>query len=243
MNSNHWLKPAWPAPVNVHAATTLRTGGVSQGDFASFNLAMHVGDDPAAVTQNRRLLRDHLDLPAEPVWLNQIHSNIAVEAVAGMPLTQADASYTAQPGVVCVVMTADCLPLLVCSQDGKEIAAIHAGWRGLLDGVIDNTVAAFREQALMVWLGPAIGPEQFEVGEEVRAAFVARSSDYASGFKPINQHKWLANIYRLARINLAKLNISEVYGGGFCSVTDRERFFSFRRDKNTGRMATLIWRD
>jgi YfiH family protein len=242
MTSN-WLKPDWPAPVNVHAAVTLRTGGVSQGNYASLNPAQHVGDDPAAVDQNRRIIKEMLALPSEPVWLNQIHSNVAVEAIPGMALTQADASYSTQAGVVCAVMTADCLPLLVCSQNGMEIAAIHAGWRGLLDGVIDNTVAILRHKELMVWLGPAIGPEQFEVGEEVRAAFVAKSSDYASGFKPINQNKWLADIYHLARINLAKLNISDVYGGGFCTVTDQERFYSYRRDRHTGRMTALIWRD
>jgi YfiH family protein len=240
---SNWLKPDWPAPVIVHAAVTLRTGGVSQGNYASLNPAQHVGDDPAAVDQNRRIIKEMLALPSEPVWLNQIHSNVGVEAIPGMALTQADASYSTQAGVVCAVMTADCLPLLVCSQDGMEIAAIHAGWRGLLDGVIDNTVAALRHKELMVWLGPAIGPEQFEVGEEVRAAFVASSSDYASGFKPINQNKWLADIYHLARINLAKQNISDIYGGGFCTVTDQERFYSYRRDRYTGRMAALIWRD
>lgn len=243
MNGKHWLKPDWPAPANVHAATTLRTGGRSRGNYASLNLALHVGDEESSVVQNRCLIKEMLHLPSEPAWLNQVHSNLAVEAVPDMPLTQADASYTAQSGVVCAVMTADCLPLLICSKDGKDIAAIHAGWRGLLDGVIDNTVTALRSTKLMAWLGPAIGPGQFEVGDEVRIAFVAKSPDYAAGFKRHGNGKWLADIYQLARINLAKFGITQTYGSNFCTYTDKERFYSYRRDKVTGRMAALIWRD
>ncbi|MEQ1543889.1 peptidoglycan editing factor PgeF [Methyloglobulus sp.] len=241
--NKHWLQPDWPAPANIHAATTLRTGGVSQDDYASLNPATHVGDSPELVSQNRHIIKTLLDLPSEPVWLNQIHSNLAVKATRTETLPQADASYTNQPNVVCVVMTADCLPLLVCAADGSEIAAIHAGWRGLLDGVIDNTIAALQSRDVLVWLGPAIGPDSFEVGDEVRAAYVAKSAEYASAFKQKNQGKWLADIYQLARINLAALGISKIYGGDFCTVTDQERFYSYRRDKDTGRMATLIWRD
>lgn len=243
MTSKLWLKPEWPAPANVHAATTCRSGGFSQGCYASLNLARHVGDDATAVSQNRALLSKLLGLPAEPSWLSQIHSAIAVEASHNMPLMEADASYTAQTGVVCVVMTADCLPVLLCSQDGAEIAAIHAGWRGLLDGIIDNTVKAMQKRDMMAWLGPAIGPNCFEVGDEVRAAFVARSREFQPGFAEGRKGKWLADIYRLARINLAQCGITRVYGGDFCTVTEKDKFFSFRRDKTTGRMATLIWRD
>jgi polyphenol oxidase len=244
MNPNmHWLQADWPAPANIHAATTLRTGGVSPGEYSSLNPATHVGDNPDLVSQNKRIIKTMLNLPSEPVWLNQTHSNRAIKAITTDTPQQADASYTDQSGVVCAVMTADCLPLLVCSGDGTEIAAIHAGWRGLLDGVIDNTIAALQSRDVLVWFGPAIGSERFEVGDEVRAAYVAKSTEYASAFKQKNQDKWLADIYQLARINLAFLGITKVFGGGFCTVTDEKRFYSFRRDKVTGRMATLIWRD
>jgi polyphenol oxidase len=241
--NNHCLQPDWPAPANIHAATTLSTGGVSAGEYSSLNPATHVGDNPDLVSQNRHIIKTMLNLPSEPVWLNQTHSNRVVKAIATDIPQQADASYTDQSGVVCAVMTADCLPLLVCSTDGSEIAAIHAGWRGLLDGVIDSTIAAMQNKDLLVWLGPAIGSERFEVGDEVYAAFIAKSAEYAAAFKQKNQGKWLADIYHLARINLAFLGITKVFGGGFCTVTDEKRFYSYRRDQVTGRMATLIWRD
>ncbi len=207
------------------------------------NPANHVGDDSASVQRNRDILRTSLHLPSEPVWLNQTHSNIAVKAALTPQPLQADASYTDAAGVVCAVLTADCLPLLACSKDGTKIAAIHAGWRGLLNGIIDNTIAALQTHQLSIWLGPAIGPDQFEVGGEVRDMFVSRSQDYAAAFRPQPSDKWLADIYRLARINLHKLGITEIYGGGLCTVTDKDCFFSYRRDNITGRMATLIWRD
>jgi len=236
------LLPDWPAPNGVHAATTLRAGGVSTGPYASLNPASHVGDDIEAVLQNRRLLRAKLALPAEPVWLAQVHGNRVVKAEAASP-PPADASYTEAPGVVCAVLTADCLPLLFCSLDGRRIAAAHAGWRGLLDGIIRNTVTALGEGELLVWLGPAIGPDAFEVGEEVRAAFVQKSPFYAEAFKPKAGGKWLADIYELARIELKAVGVTKIYGGRFCTVTEQDRFFSYRRDTVTGRMATLIWRD
>ncbi|MGZ5043897.1 MAG: peptidoglycan editing factor PgeF [Methylobacter sp.] len=239
----HWLAPDWPAPANIHAATTLRTGGVSCGAYASLNPAMHVGDDADPVKQNRRIIKELLGLPGDPVWLEQIHSNRAVPAIIAEPLQQADASYTAEPGVVCAVMTADCLPLLVCAADGSEVAAIHAGWRGLLAGVIGNTLKAMQSNDLLVWLGPAIGPDCFEVGAEVRDAFLEKSAAFITAFKQQDNGKWLADIYQLARIDLAMLGIDKVYGGGFCTVTEHERFYSYRRDKQTGRMATLIWRE
>lgn len=241
--AEHFLFPDWPAPACVHAATTLRTGGVSRGPYTSLNPALHVGDDREAVMQNRRLIRDRLALPSEPVWLEQIHGNKVVKAgpMSGVP--QADASYTGEPGLVCAVLTADCLPLLLCSMDGVLVAAVHAGWRGLLDGVIRNTVAALDRTDLLAWLGPAIGPDRFEVGEEVRAAFMQKSSAFAEAFKPQANGKWLADIYRLARIDLNMLSVTNIYGGRFCTVTEQDRFYSYRRDTVTGRMATLIWRD
>ncbi len=242
-NNQHWLQPDWPAPANIHAATTLRTGGVSAGEYDSLNPASHVGDNQYLVNQNRLIIRTMLNLPSEPVWLNQTHSNRAVRAENSPTPLNADASFTDQAGVVCTVMTADCLPLLACATDGSEIAAIHAGWRGLLDGIIDNTIASLKNTDLLFWLGPAIGSEQFEVGDEVRSAFLEKSEDYEPAFKKHSQEKWLADIYELARINLVTLGIKNIYGGQFCTVTDKERFYSYRRDKNTGRMATLIWRD
>lgn len=237
-----WLTPEWPAPANIHAATTLRVGGVSCGVYSSLNPAMHVGDDTDLVKQNRQIIKDLLGLPGDPVWLDQIHSNRAVQAVTTEPLQQADASYTAESGIVCAVMTADCLPLLVCSADGSQVAAIHGGWRGLLTGVIGNTVSAMQDSDLLVWLGPAIGSDCFEVGAEVRDAFLEKSAAFLSAFKPQSNGKWLADIYQLARIDLGMLGIDKVYGGGFCTGTEQERFYSYRRDKQTGRMATLIWR-
>lgn len=240
----HWLTPDWPAPANVHAATTLRSGGISCGAYTSLNPAMHVGDDVGVVKQNRQTIKESLGLPGDPVWLDQIHSNRAVPAVTTESLQQADASYTAESGVVCAVLTADCLPLLVCAVDGSWVAAIHAGWRGLLAGVIGNTVSAMQNSDLLVWLGPAIGPDCFEVGAEVRDAFLQKSAAFSTAFKPQNNGKWLADIYQLARIDLAMMGLNiKVYGGGFCTVTEQERFYSYRRDKQTGRMATLIWRE
>lgn len=241
--SNHYLLPDWPAPANIHAATTLRTGGVSSGAYASLNMALHVGDNPDQVQQNRQILKTMLGLPAEPVWLEQIHSDRVVRPVNNRSLEPADAGYTDEAGVVLAVMTADCLPLLVCSADGGQVAAIHAGWRGLLAGIIGNTVGLFGHKELMVWLGPAIGPDCFEVGAEVRDAFLQKSPQSVNAFIPGKNGKWLANIYQLARNELAALGITCVYGGNFCTVSDHRRFYSYRRKNITGRMATLIWRE
>lgn len=240
--NKHWLIPDWPAPANIHAATTLRTGGVSSGAYNSLNLAAHVGDEPEYVRENRLRIKDWLALSAEPVWLEQIHSNIAIDAGLASSLQQADASYTDKTDVVCVVMTADCLPLLICSTDGKKIAAIHAGWKGLLAGIISNTLAALKTTDVLVWLGPAIGASCFEVGAEVQEAFVTKFPAFAAGFVQTSEHKYLADIYQLARIELATRGVHAVYGGDFCTFTDKERFYSYRRDAQTGRMATLIWR-
>ena len=244
MNKNkHWITPDWPAPKNVHAATTLRTGGVSTGAFNSLNPAGHVGDDEEAVKQNRAIIKTMLTLPSEPVWLNQTHSNCVAHASTADALTHADASYTNQSSTVCAVMTADCLPLLVCAQDGTQVAAIHAGWRGLQTGIISRTLAAMQTKEVLVWLGPAIGPDCFEVGNDVYEAFSEKSNTYKSAFKMQNNGKWLADIYQIARIELAALDVTRIYGGDYCTFTDKPRFFSYRRDQKTGRMTTLIWMD
>ncbi len=241
-NAPHWILPNWDAPANIHAAMTLRTVGVSTGVYDSFNLATHVGDDTLRVLENRRLLKERLMLPNEPVWLEQVHSDIVIDATRAIGSPRADASFADKVGVVCAVMTADCLPVLICTRDGQKIAAIHAGWKGLLAGIISNTLTALASHDVLVWLGAAIGASCFEVGADVRAAFVAKSGLFAAGFVQTSADKYLADIYQLARIELAMRDVHAVYGGDFCTVTDKERFYSYRRDTQTGRMATLIWR-
>lgn len=241
-NSNLFLTPHWDAPNHIHAAMTLRNGGVSKPPFASLNPATHVGDDLKAVAANRLIIKELLALPAEPVWLEQSHSNRVI--CADQPLdNHADASFTTQAGVVCVVLTADCLPLLFCSEDGEKIAAVHAGWRGLLNGIIRQTVSTLQTNRLLVWLAPAIGANCFEVGSEVREAFIAKNTQFTHAFVAYSAEKWLADIYQLARIELLELGITKIYGGEFCTMTDAQRFYSYRRDAQTGRMATLIWKD
>jgi YfiH family protein len=236
------LIPDWPAPANVRALQTTRHGGISEAPYNTFNLGDHVGDTPLTVARNRQLLSALL--PSEPVWLQQVHGTTVINAAQANCLPQGDASYTTHRDTVCVVMTADCLPVLLCDEHGSVVAAAHAGWRGLCDGVIEATVHAMNvpPATLMAWLGPAIGPQAFEVGDEVRDAFLAQQPQAQAAFVPGNAHgKWLADIYLLARQRLAALGIERVYGGGFCTHTDRERFFSYRRDGQTGRMATFIW--
>jgi YfiH family protein len=240
--SGFWIEPEWPVPPGVRAASTLRRGGVSKGPYHGLNLGAHVGDEPSRVAENRRRLRDALNLLAEPVWLNQIHGTQVVRADA-LSDRSADAAFTHDTGVVCAVMTADCLPVLLCSKEGDRVAAVHAGWKGLAAGVIEAAIESLGEGNLMAWLGPAIGQDAFEVGDEVREAFVRKRSAFAAAFRETEDAKWLADLYRLARIVLNDVGISEIYGGGFCTFSNAEDFFSYRRDRVTGRMATLIWRE
>lgn len=233
--------PDWPAPKSVRALTTTRTGGVSLPPYESLNLGDHVGDTPDAVAENRRLLCEYLELPTEPRWLSQVHGTHCCDAATVQTPMEADAQFADQPGVVCAVLTADCLPLLLCDAAAERVAAVHAGWRGLLEGVIENSVQAMGGQEVMAWLGPAIGPAAFEVGEEVRAAFVGRDSAAAEAFIPAGGDKWLADIYQLARQRLAASGVTRVYGGDLCTFSDSERFYSYRRDGQTGRIASLIW--
>lgn len=238
----HCLIPDWPAPKNVRALQTTRQGGVSAAPYASLNLGDHVGDAPLMVAKNRMLLEPLL--PSEPVWLKQVHGTTVVDAAHTSCLPVGDASVSAHAGAVCVVMTADCLPVLLCDEAGSVVGAAHAGWRGLCDGVIEATVRAMNQppQSLMAWLGPAIGPQAFEVGAEVRAAFVTHQPEAASAFVATGaEEKYLADICQLARLRLAALGVTSIYGGGLCTYTDSERFFSYRRDGVTGRMGTFIW--
>jgi len=240
----NWIKPDWPLPPHVHAAVTLRTGGGSTGAYAALNPADHVNDDPGHVAANRQIIKDMLRLPAEPVWLEQVHGTRVVKADQVETPEQADASFTDRPGIVCAVLTADCLPVLFCGDRGGVIAAAHAGWRGLQAGIIAQTIQAMNCREVQAWLGPAIGPDRFEVGDEVRAAFVGANPAAATAFRGTGTGKWLADIYRLARITLAELGVRRIYGGGYCTVSDPQRFYSYRRDgAATGRMASLIWSD
>lgn len=240
------LIPDWPAPSRVRAVSTTRHGGVSAPPFDRLNLAGHVGDDPACVAENRRRLAVALGYAQQPAWLEQVHgctvASAATASQAATPVT-ADAAWTAAPGQPCVVLTADCLPVLLCNQAGTLAAAAHAGWRGLAGGVLAVTVACLAETPgqLLAWLGPAIGPTAFEVGPEVREAFLALDADNAAGFQPSPAGRWLADLYALARRQLHGLGIRAVYGGGFCTYQESERFFSYRRQTQTGRMASLIW--
>lgn len=245
LSSLDLIVPEWPAPANVMAFQTTRTGGVSQVPYNSFNLGAHVGDDPVHVARNRQMLS--AVLPSEPVWLRQVHGVEVVNAANTSCEPVADAAYTYIPHTVCTVMTADCLPVLLCDRKGSVVAAAHAGWRGLCEGVIEATVRAMAiaPDQLMAWLGPAIGPECFEVGAEVRAAFIAVQPNAALAFTPHTTDKWLADLYLLARQRLEAAGIKAIYGGNintdFCTYRDKSRFFSYRRDGTTGRMASLIW--
>jgi len=273
-----WIIPDWPTPPRVRACMTTRAGGIGRAPYDSFNTATHVGDDPATVAENRRLLRQ--DLPNEPLWLNQVHG-LRVFKLVPPPLEkgaredssegdtaharqsppsslfqrgeitpEADACMTRELNQVCVVQTADCLPVLFCDEAGTVVGAAHAGWRGLAGGVLEETVKAMgvQPERILAWFGAAIGPEAFEVGEEVREAFVSRHALAGVAFRPALPgtldevpRKWLADIYALARIRLAAVGVERVYGGGLCTFKDQARFFSYRREPTTGRMASLIW--
>ncbi len=240
----NWIEADWPVPPGIHAAVTLRSGGNSSAPYQGFNLAKHVNDKAEHVAANRKQLKASLQLPGDPVWLNQVHGDTVVKADQTDAGIEADAAYTDQANTVCAVMTADCLPVLMVSADGQRVAAIHAGWRGLLAGVIENTVIQMQAENGWAWLGPAICPRCFEVGAEVRVAFVQNNSAYTSAFSAQGvDNKYLMDIFQLARMKLQQLGVKQIFGGKDCTVCDRERFFSYRRDGETGRMASLIWRD
>jgi len=235
-----WLVPDWPAPARVQARVTTREGGVSAAPFDAFNLGDHVGDEPAAVAENRRRL--HSRIGCRPAWLRQVHGTLVVPADPAQ-VPEADASWTDRLDIACAILTADCLPVLFCDRAGTRVAAAHAGWRGLAGGVLEATLDALgvAPEELLVWLGPAIGPAAFEVGAEVRAAFLERHPQAAPAFAASrNPGRFMADLYRLARIRLAARGVEAVYGGGFCTFSD-PRFYSYRRTPRTGRFASLIW--
>jgi hypothetical protein len=226
----------------VRAAVTTRAGGISLAPFATLNLAHHVGDSRAAVAENRRRVDQALGLPAQPYWLRQVHGT-RVARVTETLLPEADAAVAFEPGQVCAVLTADCLPVFLADASGTRVGIAHAGWRGLVNGVIEATVSrlACHASELVAWLGPAIGPEAFEVGEEVREAFVAAAPQANGCFVPSPRGRWLADLYSLARQRLEAAGVRQVHGGGLCTYADSGRFFSYRRDGECGRMASLIW--
>ena len=239
---NESYVPEWEIPANVRALQTTRMGGVSRAPWDGFNLGDHVGDVPEAVAANRALLRRKL--PGDPFWLKQVHGTVAVDVDKWPKINQGDAAYSRQPGHVCAVMTADCLPVLFCDRQGLLVAAAHAGWRGLLAGVLESAVGAMQVVPgnILAWLGPAIGPAHFEVGGEVRDAFVAGDPAASLAFAPrAADGKWLCDIYLLARQRLRRMGVTAISGGDACTVSDGDRFFSYRRDGVTGRMASLIW--
>ncbi len=240
--TENWIQPDWTVPAQVRAVSTTRVGGVSGGPYASLNLGDHVGDDLTAVQANRDRLVDQLHLPRAPSWLTQVHGTTVVDAAA-VGAVEADAAVCFGPGGVAAVMTADCLPLLLSNRAGTVVGAAHAGWRGLQAGVIEATIAKMgcAGEELLVWLGPAIGPTAFEVGDEVRAAFMAHDPRAASAFVAHGDGHWLADIYTLARQRLSACGVQQVSGGDRCTYTEREQFFSYRRDGVCGRMASLIW--
>ncbi|MCP2005939.1 UNVERIFIED_ORG: YfiH family protein [Buttiauxella agrestis ATCC 33320] len=235
--------PHWPLPEGVAACSSTRIGGVSQPPYDSLNLGAHCGDNLDDVEENRRMFYSTAGLPSKPVWLEQVHGTDVLKLTGEPYLSKrADASYSATAGTVCAVMTADCLPVLFCNKAGTEVAAAHAGWRGLCEGVIEETVACFKDapENIMAWLGPAIGPNAFEVGPEVREAFMAKDIHADSAFRPSGE-KYIADIYTLARQRLSAVGINHVYGGDRCTYSEAGDFFSYRRDRTTGRMASFIW--
>ena len=238
------IEPDWPAPPHVRAWTTTRDGGVSKGCYASLNLGIHVGDQTDHVLANRKRLYETFKLPSEPKWLLQEHGIVAVDAAEITPDQKAaDIGYTRKSETICAVMTADCLPVLLTDRQGHWVSAVHGGWRGLLSGVLEAAIQQYdgETKELLAWLGPAIGPEVFEVGSEVHSAFINHYPECGSVFTPLSNGKFLLNLYSLARHIFTRLAVCHVYGGEYCTYTESERFFSYRRDGTSGRMASLIW--
>jgi YfiH family protein len=240
-----WIEPDWPAPPGVRLISTLRTGGVSEGRYSSLNLGDHVEDDASRVAENRRLLKNSALLPAEPSWLKQVHGVAVADLDEPKDVQAADASVTRHVGRVCAILTADCLPVMLAARSGEAIGAVHAGWRGLAAGVIESAVGslALPGEQLQAWLGPSIGPEHFEVGAEVRETFVFADETAELAFRPNARGRFEADLRVLARQRLERLGIRHIYGGEECTYADPERLFSHRRDGQTGRQATLIWRE
>lgn len=240
MNPN-WIKPNWLAPQSICAIVTTRHGGTSHQPYDSLNLGDHVGDNPEHVRQNRRILNAYL--PNEPHWLQQVHGTTVLHTHQPAQCNIADGVISRVSGQVCAILTADCLPVLFCTQDASVVGAAHAGWRGLAAGILEQTVSnmAHPPEKIIAWLGPAIGPNSFEVGDEVRQLFVQNQAHAITAFRKTRSGKWLADLYQLARLALNEIGVTQIYGGGLDTYSDPNRFYSYRRDGVTGRMASLIW--
>tara|TARA_R110002050_G_scaffold9504_1_gene32898 strand:- start:40096 stop:40839 length:744 start_codon:yes stop_codon:yes gene_type:complete len=243
MTTDSLIFPDWPAPKTIKALSTTRQGGFSLPPYDGFNLGTHVGDNPNTVIKNRDYLIDIAQLPESPRWLNQIHGTRVINSHDWQFNIDADAIVSEEKDQLCTIMTADCLPLLLCNKQGTAVAAIHAGWRGLAAGIIEKTIAELRcaPQDILVWLGPAIGPNQFEVGHDVYQTFTHYSAEARQAFQQTDATHYLADIYFLARQRLSALGIHAVFGGDLCTASDQHHFFSYRRDDITGRMASMIW--
>jgi len=240
-----WIEPEWPAPAGVRALATTRAGGHSRGPRAGLNLGLGCGDDPARVLANRALLERSLGLPRPPLWLHQVHGARVVQAESGVAgAARADGCVAARPGLVCAVLSADCLPVLLCARDGSRVGAVHAGWRGLAAGVLEAAIAAIAlpPARLLAWIGPAIGAEAYRVGPEVRAALLRGHPECAAAFRPAGARRWHCDLVRAARLRLAGAGLTAVFGGHWCTASDPARFYSHRRDPRSGRSAALIWR-
>lgn len=238
-----FIVPDWPAPTQVKALTTTRHGGVSLAPYDSLNLGDHVGDQSENVEQNRQRLTQMVPLPEPPHWLSQCHGVDVINSLKWQRNVAADGIFTRQNNQVCAVLTADCLPVLISNKAGTQVAAVHAGWRGLADGILEQAIRTFDcdHNDLLIWLGPAIGPDHFEVGHDVVSAFTDHASEAEQAFRQTDSTHFMADIYLLARQRLTAMGITNIYGGNCCTVCDADRFFSYRRDKVTGRMASLIW--
>jgi YfiH family protein len=239
------IEPDWPAPDCVAAVSTTRSGGISDGPYAALNLGAHVGDRSESVAVNRTRLVDALGLPGPPRWLNQVHGTVIVDAGAATDTSSADGAIASQAGITCAVQTADCLPVLLCDTGGSHVAAVHGGWRGLVSGVLEAALSEFvargvKPAQVLCWLGPAIGPSAYEVGDQVADAL--RGQDGFGSLAPAPNGRWHLDLYDLARTRLRTAGVNQFFGGDFCTCTDAERFFSYRRDGPCGRQATLIWR-
>jgi hypothetical protein len=237
------IQPDWAAPPNIRALSTLRQGGVSSGPYGSLNLGNSSGDNLEHIERNRQILAEETSMPVRPAWLNQVHGTVCVDASITADPVAADASYCSSVGSVCAILTADCLPVLLCNRAGTEIAAAHAGWRGLRAGVLESTLNWFGVQRtdIIAWLGPCIGAQRYEIGPEVYDAFMGNSEADAQHFESNRPGHWLANLAGLASARLRRAGVSQISGGDWCTASDAQRFFSYRRDGTTGRMATCIW--
>ncbi len=241
-NNKLWLDANWPAPKNIRAGTSLRTGGHSLSPYSSLNLAQHVGDAPDNVNNNRKIVNDYLNLPSEPYWLNQTHSSEIINLDNVHKSRKADGSFTSNRKNICTILTADCVPVLFCNKNGTKIAAIHAGWKGICGGIIEKAIKKFPEpEHLLVWIGPCISSEYYEVGKDVYESCLTHSDSTQIAFEQITNEHWYANLVKIVKILCENSRVGAIYECGLCTFKRDDLFFSYRRDGKTGRTASMIW--